>query len=34
MICTQTLFKELTESKNLIERDFAEIADLTEQDAA
>ena len=34
MICTQTLFKELTASKNLIERDFSEIADLTEQDVA
>ena len=34
MICTQTLFKELTASKNLIERDFFEIADLTEQDVA
>ena len=34
MICTQTLFKELTASKNLIERDFSEIADLTDQDVA
>ncbi len=34
MICTQTLFKELTTSKNLIERDFSEVADSTNQDVA
>lgn len=34
MICTQTLFKELTTSKNLIERDFSELADSTDQDVA
>jgi len=34
MICTQTLFEELTESKKLMERDFSELANSTDQDVA